>query len=168
MEYTLELKRKINSQIPNGELIIYDLFITFARFECALKNTERFLNPQRAEPLWDKFSETISNNFNPDSIPELRIAVDFILNEPPRKQIIRDGRLDWESSRLDENASITRKLCVYIRRVRNNLLHGGKFNGNYDPESRNYQLITYSTVILNNWVELDHEVRRIFLSDINP
>ena len=168
MENTVELKRKLNIQIPNGEPIIFDFFITFARFECALKNTTRFLRPERAEPNWDVYSEFISNSFNPDFSPEIRTAVDFIMNEPPRKQIIRNNQLDWDLCIVDNNASLTRKLCVYIRRVRNNMLHGGKFNGNYNPESRNYRLITNSTLILNNWLELDDEIKALFLTDINP
>jgi hypothetical protein len=98
----------------------------------------------------------------------LRNAVDFILNEPPRKQTIDNGRLTWQESLVDNNTSMTIKLCVYIRRVRNNMLHGGKFNGNYNPKSINYRLITYSTFLLNNWLDLDLEVKNNFLSGINP
>lgn len=167
MENTNRLKTIIHDQIPNGESIIFDFFVTFSRFECALKNTNRFLHPNQAQALWDRFSDVISSYFNPNSSPELRSAVDYILNEPPRKQIVNGGRLEWQESIVNGNLSLTRKLVVYIRRVRNNLLHGGKFNGNFNPDSRNFQLIINSTIILDNWVDLDAEIRANFLSDIN-
>lgn len=168
MENTNRLKTLIHNQIPNGKSIIFDFFITFARLECALKNTTKFLEPNKPHPYWDKFADSISISFNPDNSPQLRDAVDYILNQPPKKQVVIEGRLEWQEKIINENQSLTRKLCIYIRRIRNNLLHGGKFNGNYNPDSRNFQLITNSTIILNNWIELDYEVKSNFLSDINP
>lgn len=150
MRNTEVLKHKISSQMPHSESVMFDFFITFARFECALKNTERFLNVVNVKPNWNEFSKSISNTFNPDITPDIRAAVNFILNEPPRKQIVNNGRLEWQVSLVNENKSLAYKLCIYIRRVRNNLLHGGKFNGNFNPESRNFQLINYSNLILNN------------------
>lgn len=168
MKNIYDLKHLINVQIPNGKTIIYDFLITFARFECALKNTVRFLHPTEAEPAWDTFSESISLVFNPDISLKTRNAIDYILNNPPRKQINEEGVLIWQDSVLGSEYSTTRKLSVYIRRVRNNLLHGGKFNGNYTPESRNHQLITSSLIILNEWINLDPEIKLNFLADINP
>jgi hypothetical protein len=168
MKNIYDLKHIINVQIPNGKAIIYDFLITFARFECALKNTIRFLHPSEAEPAWDTFAESISLVFNPDSSLKTRNAVDYILNDPPRKQINELGVLIWQNNILNDENSITRKLSVYIRRVRNNLLHGGKFNGSYTPESRNHQLIISSLIILNDWINLDPEIKSNFLADINP
>ena len=168
MENTNRLKAIMQNQIPNGESVIFDFFITFSRLECALKNTKRFLHPHHAEAQWEKFAKIIAPSFNSDQTPGLRSAVDYIINNPPKKQVINAGILTWSDCILNGSFSTTGKLCVYIRRIRNNLLHGGKFNGNYNPDSRNFQLISYSTLILNQMIELDEEVKTNFLSDINP
>ncbi|NPD44253.1 hypothetical protein [Lentimicrobium sp. S6] len=167
MKNTIRLKTIISKQIPKSKSILFDFFITFARLECALKNTERFLKPNKAEVNWDEYAKFLSGPFKVENSDEIKNAVNFILNAPPRKQANNEGYLVWEEGIVDNNASLTYKLSIYIRRIRNNVLHGGKFNGDYNPESRNYKLINYSLIILNNWLELDKEVNTNFLSDIN-
>lgn len=106
-----------------------------------------------AEPNWKTFWET--NNIKYSGIfsesNELKIADEYIMNFPPKKQIINeDLNLDFENT--DEN------LCVYIRRVRNNLFHGGKFSISGDT-TRDKTLLENSIIILNSFVNLDKDVK---------
>lgn len=54
-------------------------------------------------------------------------------------------------------------LFVYIGRVRNNLFHGGKFQGRYlsDPE-RSLELINHCTTILNASLEINSDLNEAF------
>lgn len=160
--------RQVDDSIPNGIELIQKFFFTFSRFECALKNTPAYLmGNDEAKPNWDVFANSISHSFNYEENKEVKEAVDYIIDEPPRKQMNRGGNLVWEESFVDANASLTYKLGVYIRRVRNNLMHGGKYNGNYNLETRNFQLINASIVLLDYFLELDEDVKTNFLNTIN-
>ena len=46
-------------------------------------------------------------------------------------------------------------LFRHIRRVRNNLFHGGKFGGNWLEPDRSKLLLTYSLMILNELIKLN-------------
>lgn len=158
----------INDSIPEGISLINKFFFTFSRFECALKNTPGYLKGGRyAEPDWSAFEKSIRDHFKMDFSKKITESVDYILSDPPRKQINNDGVLAWRESRLDDNAPTTQKLVEYIKRVRNNLLHGGKYNGIYTNESRNYKLINYSIFLLDYFLELNTEVKANFLININ-
>ena len=168
MENTLKLREIISEQIPKSESIMFDFFITFARFECALK-ASKYLKTNRGyvEADWKKFSESISESFNSNFSGDIKHAVDYILKNPPAKQVIKDDVLDWEEKQSTAETDVE-KLVFYIKNVRNNMFHGGKFNSIRTEEDRNYKLIVYSIQILNYWLNLDKEVKNNFLSDINP
>jgi hypothetical protein len=48
-----------------------------------------------------------------------------ILATPPKKQVVKDGGLEWEKN--TPTASEIKSLLIYVCRIRNNLFHGGKF-----------------------------------------
>jgi hypothetical protein len=155
------------NRFPDGQDIIFRFFITFARLECALKNSSEYLTGDRtqAKPNWNKFVDELID-FNPDASTSLRESVDYIINNPPQKQIVQLGKLAYKES-IENDPCIRRKLNVYIRRIRNNLLHGGKFDGNYIPEiSRNYNLLNSALVIMNNWIDLNADIKHLYSSDI--
>ncbi len=154
-------------RIPEGQILIFKFFITFARLECALKNSSRFLKGDNtfSAANWDKFITTL-DNFDPNSTNDLRLATDYILNNPPKKQVIQDNQLIWIDSLVTQQ-SVVKQLNIYIRRIRNNLLHGGKFNGNYTPEvSKNYMLLKSAIIIMNYWINLDNEIKELFNTDV--
>lgn len=75
-------------------------------------------------------------------------AIDYILGYPPKKQVIRDGALEWDDATPNASSS-SDLILLYVRRVRNNLFHGGKFNGRwFDPE-RSEELLRHSLTILD-------------------
>ena len=166
MTYTEQFRQTLEANIPNCKELMYDFFITFSRFESALQNTGRFIIAERGEANWDLFAASIKDKFNPKKSSQVADAVDYIINNPPMKIAEKNGKLVWEQSVRGKKEPIAYCLNIYIRRIRNNVLHGGKFKGKYTPESRNFQLITHALIILNDWLEYDVEVRENFLARI--
>ena len=124
------------------------LFREFARLEYALKAAGFHNGDGRAEPNWRNFAMSIEGTFANLRSKSTRQAIDYILAHPPKKQVVRDGVLDWEDAQpaTDSHADL---ILLYVRRVRNNLFHGGKFNGRwFDPE-RSVELLRYSIEVLD-------------------
>ena len=87
---------------------------------------------------------------------------------PPKRQIVReDGSLTWEDLKR-ENVTAIRWLLKIVRRVRNNLFHGGKYPYTPLPEpARDTQLLESSLIVLEACLEWDEEVRRWYMSDLD-
>lgn len=123
-----------------------NFFFIFAQTECALKVLGFHYGEGDAKPNWDKFSKEIGPIFDYTN-SAIKDAVEYIEQNPPKKQVIEKSKLIWVDETKNGNRLIEIFLC--IRRVRNNLFHGGKFNGIYieNPE-RSKELIESSLKIL--------------------
>ena len=68
---------------------------------------------------------------------------------PPRRQVIRNGRLDWDDLRFAGTHSSLEKVAVSLRTIRNNLFHGGKHGDRSwdDPDRITFLLQNASEVI---------------------
>lgn len=155
-----------NSFDENGRKLILEFFIAFSRFEFALKAENFVLGVDRINADWDRYVGSIL--FNPNATPELRVSVDYILNNPPRVQSIRNNVIVWTNRNFNPNTSDVLKLRYHITDIRNNLFHGGKFNGTFEPEnSRNFILVNSALQILNNWLTLNPNVHNQFSQNIN-
>ncbi len=112
---------------PNSESELQSLatalFTLFSRFEYALKAAGFHKGEGPAEPDWDRFASVVRLQFEECDIAEFKISASAILAAPPRKQVIRDGRLDWEDAH-PVGVSDAERIFIYVRRVRNNLFHG--------------------------------------------
>jgi hypothetical protein len=159
----------LNSTITvEGQNLIVEFFITFSRFECALKASS-FLggDADRAWPKWDMFVATIRPLFDKNHSPELREAFDYILHHPPRVQMVQGNQLAWRNRTFQQDEPEINKVALSIRDIRNNLFHGGKFQGNFQPDiSRNYILLKNAIVVLNDWLRLNDPVRNYYLQPI--
>ena len=91
----------------------------------------------------------------------MRVAIDYVLNNPPKKQVIQNGLLEWNDSRPNTNSKADLVL-LYVRRVRNNLFHGGKFNDHWFAPERSEELLRYSLVILNACLEASPDVLKAY------
>jgi hypothetical protein len=90
-------------------------------------------------------------------------AVNFILNNPPRIQTLVGGVVMWVDRPLQENEPLINKLRLHISDIRNNLFHGGKFNGSYQAEiARNNEPIKNALAVLNDWLLLNKDVNNSF------
>ena len=153
----------------DGLCLINEFFITFSRFECALK-ASGFANGNvdKVEPNWDTFTSSIKQSFDNNQRTEpINIAIEYLSNNPPKIQNYENDQLGWRKRDFQNNVPLINKLSLSIRDVRNNLFHGGKFNGNYEKDvSRNYKLLKYSIEILNHWLNLNKNVRENFQQPI--
>ncbi|KQT30911.1 hypothetical protein ASG22_19645 [Chryseobacterium sp. Leaf405] len=162
------LEKVNNTYDKNGQHLIYNFFLIFSRFECALKESGYHNRSEtKLQPDWDGFIISIRENFNPFTNQILEEAVNYLKNNPPKVQIFSDGNLEWKPRVGDINQPLINKLSLSIRDVRNNLFHGGKFNGNYkEDESRNYILLKSVIVVLQEWLSLNDTVKENFKNDI--
>ena len=136
--------------------LVNDFFRTFARFEYALKVTRfyRRTGDDAAQPDWTAFARSVSDALNKPADASLGEAIEYILHCPPRKQVIRDDTLGWiegmPTPRPGDRADL---VLMLVRRVRNNLFHGGKFSHEWFDPTRSEQLLTHSLRILHGCLE---------------
>lgn len=142
---------------------IIDFFISFARFEGALK-VANYLKPnqKRAEPNWDGFTNQIANVFDKNRTESVLIATEYLLMKPPKIQVVLDGQLMFECRNM-EGWSDIKIICQSIRDIRNNLFHGSKFHGEI---SRNQDLMKNAMVILEELLYLCPDVRNNFIAEL--
>lgn len=129
----------------------YELFVAFARMEYALKAAGFLKRPDgNAEANWEAFAAAIQDEFEVKRQHDaaVRDAAEGLLAAPPNKQIVTNGVLSW-SEVQPQAASETDLLLQYVRRVRNNLFHGGKFNGVWFAPERADFLIPKCLLILD-------------------
>lgn len=143
-----------NPDWRNDKNVVVRFFFWFARFEYALKKGDFFKSSEKplrnAEADWDKFANRLGDSFFNEmkGADECRI----LFKEPPKKQVINNGRLGWKPLSKSEDCQ---QLFHAVRRVRNNLFHGGKtMAGPYGyPDDRDKNLIEASLFVLEKALE---------------
>ncbi len=131
--------------------LAWRFFFMFMRFEYALKASEYLEDPNgRARPDWNQLVRDLEGLFERPTTDRLGEAIDYYLQVPPKEQWAERGRLVWRDvpRRGRTNADW---ILLGVRRVRNNLFHGGKLSGPYfeNPE-RSAELMEYAMVILES------------------
>lgn len=137
------------------------LFHAFSRTENALKASGFNNGDGPAGADWRKFALAVEDLIANPLSPELQKAIDFFFDAPPKKQVIVDGVIQWQVS-VPQTDSRADKLLIYVRRVRNNLFHGGKFNGRWFEPERSEPLLRHSLIILSACVESVPSVREAY------
>ena len=125
-----------------------ELFRVFAQFEYCLKVTGYCVaGPgNAANPDWTRFARELPP-LTEQAGADVAVAIAYMLGHPPKKQVYVDDVLQWRivaPQAQNENDLI----FLYVRRVRNNLFHGGKFNGRFFDPERSRELLEYSKVKL--------------------
>ncbi len=141
--------------------LLLAFFLSFARFEYALKSTGFFvrkpedpLRPPGAEPDWDRFAVSLRDSFDCHKNNELTEACRYFLESPPNKQVIVNDAPAWETPVRGTQAEIEFILRM-VRAVRNNLFHGGKHSIDvHESIERTELLLTHSLVVLNECLEV--------------
>ncbi|MDP1681140.1 MAG: hypothetical protein Q8L39_05130 [Burkholderiales bacterium] len=136
-------------------------FQAFSRTEYALKAAGYNNGDGKAEVNWTKFALVVENVIATPSSPELAEAINFIFNAPPKKQVIVAGNIQWVAAEPTANSRAD-TLFTYVRRVRNNLFHGGKFNGHWFEPERSEPLLRHSLAILSSCVESVPAVKQAY------
>jgi hypothetical protein len=158
------LESYINSLGLDKELFL-EFFIIFSRFEYALKRAGFVTgNKEKASPDWKKFAFSLEGKFKSDRTQELIDAVNFLKSKPPKKQILKKGKLDWKDNPYQESEPVAKWLIDMVNIIRNNLFHGGKFpSGPIEEPSRNLKLLKSGLVVLYECLQLNDTVREFFL-----
>lgn len=145
--------------MPEGlDNLAFSFFKLFARYEYALKAMRyvRTGGGGQVEPEWDRFSNEIGRLILDEADGELLDAINYLFEHPPKKQILQDKDLTWQSVNTTEHSP--QILFSHIRRVRNNLYHGGKFNGHWFEQERSEELISKSLLALQALQEQHDEL----------
>ncbi|MGA2333724.1 MAG: hypothetical protein ABSG75_18455 [Syntrophales bacterium] len=155
---------RIVESLEISEKILLEFFVTFSRFEYALKESG-FVRADKkgdAQPDWDKFISLVSREEYTALMSILNREL-YITDSPPKKQIVRNGKLQW-SDLPKSGIKNVGSLLNAVRRVRNNLFHGGKFSTDYNCESRNQRLVTDALTILKEVINLPsvNSIRAVF------
>lgn len=141
-----------------------EFMATFSRVEHALKSTGYVLaNKGKVEPDWDRFANEIDPQFIQIEDEKLASAKNFLLITPPRKQVLKDGIVIFQNQVVDPNQRVTHQLLRFVRTVRNNLFHGGKYlpTGELEP-GRNEALVNASLCIIHSCIELNERVKQSY------
>lgn len=169
MTTKLFLTRLNQSITSEGKELIIEFFITFSRFECALK-VSGFANggAEKVQANWETFAAVIRHDFDISAKSKSVLdALDYLTQHPPRIQNFSNGVLGWRDRVFEPDQPVINKICLSIKDIRNNLFHGGKFNGNYQEDvSRNYILLKSAIEILNHWLQLNQTVKQNYLESI--
>lgn len=144
--------------------LVTDFSIFFSRFEYALKRTIKYAAEKnnRINANWDEFALNHDSVFIPERTENLKLAVDYLLAKPPKKQTLKNGTLGWKDVPQQNTPRLQQILCS-VRRVRNNLFHGGKFpDGDIAEPGRDRKLLQNCIIILEECLRLNDEVAIIF------
>ena len=149
---------KINEVTAGG----ITLFKCMMRLEFAVKEAGyvRRGKNDAAEIDWDRYAnEALGSGFW-QRVREVEI-VKPLIETPPKKQIVDvSGKLGW----MDAAAvSSVQDLIGAVRRVRNNLFHGGK-SGDPDAE-RNEKLYAASLKVIDLILKRDDVVKTVFTGE---
>jgi hypothetical protein len=149
--------------------LVLRFFFAIARFEYALKRTG-FLEPDKnwASPDWAGFGSSVGEQFMVSKQTGLSDAVAYLEKNPPRTQVVTNGKLDWRDNRRGKSDSSTVWLLRLVKTVRNNLFHGGKFPGTPVSDfARNPKLLRYGLIVLEEVLRLSPKVAAHFYDEID-
>jgi len=150
--------------MPIPEPLALEFLGTFARCEYALKGSGYAKGDSNSvEANWDKFANDIDWHFRRVADKSFRKAVDYLLSEPPRKQVLEEERLRWRVSSPNPQLPKAQQTLLMVRRVRNNLFHGAKvWSPEYDNRPRDIRLLKAGLVVLRQSVQLKQQVHTAF------
>jgi hypothetical protein len=129
--------------------LAYQFFRQFSRSEYALKTVGHLKRPDGvAEADWKGFGDSVDEALHTvlRTHDDLREACSYLLDMPPKKQVVRGGQLGWDDGKPDAKTDSS-LLLQYVCRVRNNLFHGGKFNGQWFEPERSELLLQHSLTV---------------------
>ena len=143
--------------------LVFDFFWKFSVFECALKR-EGFLREGfngAAEADWNEFSREVKDQFAQISNAAFKAAVEELAKLSPQRQVVRGGKLAWESAKRGADESDGAHTLRLLKISRNNLFHGGKYpDGDIEELARNKKILGAALTILTGCYALHSGVRR--------
>jgi len=163
-------------------------FLFFARFEYALKKAgfvekrsnrapkhctlhggnARVRQSKDAETDWTKYAAHCSAFLANNKQPRFQRAVEYLQKHPPKKQTLSGSRLHWTDDSFTGAWDMDRVLTL-VRRVRNNLLHGGKRLVGHPEEaiSRDKKLLNAGLTVMEACLDWDTNLKSAFLEELD-
>ncbi len=141
-----------------------EFMVAFSRAEYALKSAGYAIgNGKLVNPAWDEYANEIHSDFCNLEDKNITDKASYLLDEPPRKQVLNEQKVEFKDQIIDNNQKSTQQLLLMVRTVRNNLFHGGKFLPNGEHETgRNQRLVESSLAILCTCISLNERVSTIY------
>lgn len=136
-----------------------EFFRIFARFEFALKMAGfGAMRGERVEINWNQFAN--SNHIGKPffSYVKEENLCPIIIANPPKAELIEDGQYGFKEEISAINS--VQELFGAVRRVRNNLFHGGKYFD--EDDERNRILLAESITVLLCAAQCHSEVKFFF------
>lgn len=120
----------------------YKLFKIFARFEFALKMAGyAAMSRGKVEVAWDRFANSAPlGPFFFDQVRQLNVCP-TLLDSPPKADLIDNGQYGFQPHATPPGSA--QELFGAVRRVRNNLFHGGKY---FDNDKRRDRLFVREAI----------------------
>ncbi|AUG05221.1 hypothetical protein [Pseudomonas sp. S09G 359] len=158
------VEQALEAELPR---LAMDFFVVFSRLECALKRSGTYAvgDHNSVEPDWDRFARDLGPGFL-DEVVSQKIAPDLI-DHPPKKQVkLENGALGWKNVGSVEN---TRDLFLALRRTRNNLVHGAKYQDGgpgdtlfVEGSERDDVLLTQSIAVMTLALKTNPDIHNFF------
>lgn len=141
--------------------LAFDFFREFARCEYSLKVAGFLREKPYLSADWHAFADAVKHVFNSPPSERVKGAINYYLENPPKKQIVRNGLLDWsEANPYSKNqAELVLRL---VGQTRNNLFHGGKFNNHWFAPQRSEKLLKNGLIILRAVIKEHPKVREAY------
>ena len=143
--------------------LVYNFFWKFSVFECALKR-EGFLRAGRnnaAQPGWYEFGKSLLGRFGEVQAAGFTEAVRTLTASSPRRQVVREGRLAWETLERQPDEPEEVFVLRLLKTARNNLFHGGKYpDGQVEEVARDRAILEAGLAVLEGCFELHPGVAR--------
>lgn len=142
--------------------LAYQFLRIFARLEFALKGVSAYCQGDegaKASANWTAFGAQVGPVLAVElaAHPEWRVV---LLDHPPQKEVVRHGVAIFEARALGGGMPEA-QLLEAVRRVRNNLFHGGKEKPERWP-GHDTALITVSLEVLQAAADAEPAVQRRF------
>ncbi|HEY4424832.1 MAG TPA: hypothetical protein VGN10_11525 [Pyrinomonadaceae bacterium] len=147
--------------------LVYEFFFVFSRFEHALSTTAYLTEGKIGVfPDWNKFGREMNDAFQAQLSREVRKAIRYYEEAPPKKQVVDFDSLTWKDV-VPQTDYQLEKLLLLIRRVRNNLFHGEKLGALLEGNSeRDTHLLMYGLIILYACLQTNSNIRKKFFSEV--
>lgn len=138
-----------------------ELFAVMSRIEFALKENGwgKASRDGAVEVSWDRYA---NKQLGPKFLAALqdKAVCPTLLSRPPSLQILAGESLDWEERPAPTSVQ---DLIGAVRRVRNNLFHGGK-SGSPDRD-RDEKLVGEALAVLESVLGWDYDLQLRFQGD---
>lgn len=166
---SIEALPKMPLSVPDHVLTVprdslAQFFLVFARFEFACKavgysKSGRFGN---IEVDWEKVSRALGTQLFESTEAALVSAIKYLTEKPPKLDTYK-ATPRWQERPAPARYTRMQSLLFYVQGVRNNLVHGGKFQETTDPV-RDMKLLEASMIVIEACLNYCPGIRVAFVS----